>query len=204
MKKNVGWIITVIVLILMLLFSTVFSASGGFTSSLSAAETDSLAFTNTPRPSFTPDPCSPESLSEQVAHVHALTREFEDTALLLTSTLLGNTSVSLVHDLQRIRRAAEDQIVPSCLTDLKAYQIVHMNARIEVFGTALSFFNAYGSSGDLFMPDGVTYKQDVLNAALEPLYAKAQVAAKQYEIEYNRLLGFTPVPPMPAPATPKP
>lgn len=186
MKKNTGWVIIVIVLSLMLVISMVFGAVGMLIAS--APKTSDTGNTNTARAMFTPDPCSPDVIPEQVARVNAFTREFEDTAQILTSTLLRDTSAPLVQDLQRIRRNAEDQVVPSCLADLKQYQIAHMNARIDVFGTALMFLNTYGPNGD----------QNTLNQLLSPLYAKAEVAARQYENEYGRLLGFTPAPPLPA------
>ena len=185
MKKNIGWIIVVVILSVMLIFSMVFG-SLGVPGAAKPTPTD-IGPTITPLPTSTPDPCSLENIAKEVARVNALTREFEDTALLLTSTLLRDTSVQLVQDLQRIKRVAEDQVVPSCLTDLKAYQVAHMNARIEVFGTALAFLNVYGPNGD----------QKALNKLLEPSYAKAEMSARQYENEYARVLGL-PIPTLPA------
>jgi hypothetical protein len=192
MKKNVGWIIIVVVLSLLLVSSLVFNTIGTFNTRVEEVREATPTApaivdypTETPYPTVTPDPCSQASLPEEVARIHSLTREFEDTAQVLTTTLFRDTSVPLIQELQRIRRVAEDQTVPSCLKDLKAYQIMHMNARIDVFGTALSFLNTYGPNGD----------QNALNQLLDPLYVKAELAARQYETEYARVLGLpTPQP----------
>lgn len=200
MKKNLGWIVVVIILSAMLILSLVAGAAGMFNKTTAPA----MPVTQLPSPvppkpldttapTSTPGPCEPENIPSQVARIHSLTREFEDTAQLLTSTLLRDSSIPLVQELQRVRRVAEDQIVPDCMADLKAYQIAHMNARIEVFGTALSFLNTYGPNG----------AQEDLNQLLEPLYARAEVAARQYENEYARLMGLpTLTPPAVQNATP--
>jgi hypothetical protein len=185
--KKIVWIVVVIVLVLMLVFSVVFNSLGSFNPPEPTNTVVVVKSTGTPVPdTATPDPCSKAEISVQIARVHALTREFEDTAQVLTSTLLRDSSVPLVQDLQRIRRSAEDQIVPPCLENLKAYQVAHMNARIDVFGTALAFMNVYGPGGD----------QKALNELLDPYYQNAILAAMQYEREYATLLGLpTPTPP---------
>jgi hypothetical protein len=198
MNKNVGWIAAVVVISILLILSMVFG-SAGLNNTAAPAETPSLAATeqvNTPLPTSTPDPCSQENIPAQVGLVNSLTREFMDTDQVLATTLLRDTSVPLVQDLQRIRRNAEDQVVPACLTDFKKAQIVYMNARLDIYGNALAFLNNYGPSGE---------RQAALNQLLEPFNVKSAIAAHQYESEYARLMGL----PMPTPLaivtiTPKP
>lgn len=183
MKQNAGWIVAVVVLSVMLILSMTFGATG-IPNTPESADTltptliDSA--TSTPEATSTPDLCTPKNIEGQVARVHSLTREFEDVAQILTSTLFRDTSVPLVQQLQQIRRAAEDQLVPACLTDLKKYQLIHMNARLDVFGTTLTFINTYGTDKE---------NQPALNQLLEPFYANATVAARQYDNEHLRLLG---------------
>jgi hypothetical protein len=190
MNKNAGWVVTVVILSIMLIVSLVFG-SGGLLGSPAPTDTAVPAVTievkpsKTPLPTTTPNPCSSENIEATIKPVHVLTREFEDTAQVLTSTLMSNSSVPLVQDLQRIRREAEDQVVPSCLEDLKQYQIIYMNARIDVFGNALTFINMYGTNQQ---------NQAALNQVLEPLYAKSAVATRQYENELARLMGKPPLP----------
>jgi hypothetical protein len=182
MKKNAGLIVVIILLSLVLVLSLVFGASV-----LPKAESPTATVfipTNTPLPTFTPDPCSPENIKVQVERVHLLMREFDDTSLLIQTTLLQASTVSLVQDLQRIKRSAEDQDVPSCLADLKKYELAFMNSMLETFTTALAFLNAYGPNGD----------QAALDSLTQPLVAQALLHLQQYGNEYARLQGFTPVP----------
>ena len=184
MKKNIAWIVTVIILSSMLVFSLVFgSASGMFKASPSATATVFIP-TDTASPTFTPDPCDPANVPAQVARVHLLMREFDDTSLLAQTTLLQASTVGLVQDLQRIKRVAEDQVVPSCIADLKQYELVYMGSMIDLFTTALSFLNAYGPHGD----------QKALDSLTGPLVQKALFNLQQYGNEYARLQGFTPMP----------
>ena len=182
MKKNAVLVIIIIILSLILVLSLVLGA-GGIPKAVSPTETVFVP-TNTALPTFTPDPCAPENIQAQVARVHLLMREFDDTSLLAQTTLLQSSTVGLVQDLQRIKRIAEDQVVPSCLADLKQYELVYMNSMIELFTTALAFLNAYGPNGD----------QKALDSLTGPLVQKALYNLQQYGNEYARLQGFTPMP----------
>jgi len=183
MKRNVVLVVLIIILSLILVLSLVLGV-GGIPKAVSPTATIFVP-TSTASPTLTPDSCSSENISTQVARVHALSREFDDTSQLITSTLLQDTTVGLVQDLQRVKRSAEDQSAPSCLADLKKYQLAYMNSKIEVFGTALAFLNTYGPSSE---------NQDALNSLLQPLQEKSSFIAIQYGNEYARLLGFTPMP----------
>ena len=93
-----------------------------------------------PPPTATPDPCAPENLEGSVDEVHRYMREFDDASALAGS--VGRDELSdHIANMQRIRREAEDQFVPICLADLKAYQLSHMNV---VINTLISFMG--GSS----------------------------------------------------------
>jgi len=184
MQKNTGWIVAIVILSVMLIFSMVVGAPGLNPPAPSSTFTPTVAVlkpTDTPSPTSTPDPCSPKNIDEQVKRVNSLTREFMDTDQILASTLSRDTNIALVQDMQRIRRNAEEQSAPSCLSDLKNYQLGYMNARIDIYSTALAFLNTYGSSGA---------RQKDLNQLLVPLTIKSAVAAHQYENEYARMMGL--------------
>jgi len=91
----------------------------------------------------------------------------------LASSVPRDQLSSSIADLQRIRREAEDETVPTCLGNLKSYQIQHMNSVIE---TLLAFVR--GNSD-----------QALLNQAI----ALAGQQHDQYILELARLLGITPV-----------
>ncbi|HEY3473264.1 MAG TPA: hypothetical protein VGK56_01570, partial [Anaerolineales bacterium] len=73
-------------------------------------------------------------------------------------------------ELQRIRRAAEDQSIPACLTQLKTYQVQHMNS---VISTLVAFM-------------GGTDQQ-----SLDRGIALAREQHDQYTLELARVLGLT-------------
>ncbi|MBC7878354.1 MAG: hypothetical protein H7Y59_14380 [Anaerolineales bacterium] len=183
MKKNPTLIVIIIFLSLALVLSVVYGATGIPKAAASPTVTVVIS-TNTSLPTPTPDVCSPENIEDQVKQVHLLMREFDDTSLLIQTTLLQSSTVSLVQDLQKIKRTAEDQDVPACLNDLKEYELAFMNSMIEAFTTALSFLNAYGPNGD----------QTALDSLTQPLVTQASFHLQQYGNEYARLLGLTPVP----------
>jgi hypothetical protein len=64
-------------------------------------------------------------------------REFDD-ASTLASALTEDQLPAAVSELQRIRRIAQDEPVPSCLSPLKDLQINHMNTVID---TLLAMLN---------------------------------------------------------------
>ena len=120
----------------------------------------------------TPNLCAPDNLEASIKAVNDLMREFDD-----SSQLASNLSKELVPDsiteMQRIRRAAEDQMVPACLVTLKKYQVAHMNSVID---TMLAFVGGADSN--------------TLNAGL----AQARKEHDQYTLEIVKLLGITPKP----------
>jgi hypothetical protein len=104
--------------------------------------------------------------------VHRHMREFDD-----ASALAGNVPrdqlADSVAELQRIRREAEDQQVPTCLTNLRKYQVEHMNS---VINTLLAFIGGSDAT------------------SLEQGLAIARQQHDQYILELARLLGLTVVP----------
>jgi hypothetical protein len=135
-----------------------------------------------PSATASPDPCGPQSIVAEATQVNDLMREFDD-ASQLASSVSRDQLVQVIPSLQEIRRRAQDQAVPSCLTDLKTLQLTHMNS---VINTLLSF---------------------VSGANANQLVQGIQVARTQHE-SYNRelarLLGATyeAPPTSPAPALP--
>jgi hypothetical protein len=125
-----------------------------------------------PTVTATLDPCGSGQIQDAVQKVHKHMREFDDASTLASSTPREQLSNSIAN-LQRIRREAEDEKVPPCLTNLQKYQVDHMNT---VIGTLIAFIG------------GADKK------ALEPGIALAQQQHDQYTLEFARLLGLTVVP----------
>src|SRR5258706_1067516 len=121
----------------------------------------------------TADPCSSGALPGEVDKVHKLLREFDDASLLATNTPLTQLP-PVISDMQRIRRAAEDQIVPPCLATLKQLLLKHMNT---VINTLVAFLGGAD--------------QTTLNQGAE----LARQQHNDYALEYARLLGLTVVVP---------
>jgi len=117
----------------------------------------------------TPDPCMPENLSTEVQKVHKYMREFDDASALAASRPREQLADAIA-DLQRIRRETEDQPTPSCLTDLRTYQVSHMNA---VINTLIGFM---GGSDQQTVDQGIAQARDLHD---------------RYTIELARLLGLT-------------
>ena len=117
----------------------------------------------------TPDPCAPENISAEVEQVHKLMRKFDDASLLASNTPLDQINPSIA-DLQRIRRDAEDQRPPACLSTLQLYQLAHMNT---VINTLLGFLSG---------TDAETLNQSI---------ALARQQHDQYTLELASLLGLT-------------
>lgn len=135
--------------------------------------------TATPLFTLTPDPCFEANLPAEVSRVHKLTREFDDYATLASSTPQGQL-VTVIPELQRVLREAEDQAVPSCLKDLKGFQISHMRVVVQ---TLLAFIGNADAS--------------TVNVGI----AKSRELHAQYDLEMARLLGVTLVIPTPAQVT---
>ena len=136
----------------------------------------------------TADPCSMPQLETEVQEVHSHMREFDDASALASSMPREQLSSSIA-DLQRIRREAEDELIPGCLTKLREIQVQHMNTVIE---TLLAFMRGI---------DQQTLEQGI---------ALARQQHDQYLLEYSRVVGITVVPatfppaPSETPATPAP
>ena len=123
-------------------------------------------------PTATPDPCADENIEGEVAKVHKFMREFDDASVLAANMPREQLSTAIA-GLQKIRRDAEDQLVPSCLFMLKTYQIAHMNT---VINTLIAFLG--GSD------------QDVIDQGI----ALARQQHDQYTLELARVLGLTVIP----------
>ena len=168
-----------------LILASVLAGCGGSPASPTAGTTSqavtseaSLAPERTPTvgsstgPSSTPDPCSSGQIEAEVQKVHRHMREFDDSSILASKLPRDEVSTS-VADLQRIRREAEDEQIPACLTDLKEYQVDHMNSVINVL---LAFIGGTD------------------NQTLEQGISIARQQHDQYTLELARLLGLTVVP----------
>jgi hypothetical protein len=119
-------------------------------------------------PTSTPDPCSVENLSESIKNVNDLMREFDDMSKL-AANLSREKLPELISEMQRVRRAAEDQKVPACLSTLRIHQISHMNIVID---TLIAFL---GGAQPETLNDGI---------------ARAGQAHDLYTMEVARLLGI--------------
>jgi PBP1b-binding outer membrane lipoprotein LpoB len=149
-----------------------------------ATSTDTAV--STVEPTETSDPCSMPQLEKEVQEVHNHMREFDDAAALASSLTRDQLS-SAVAELQRIRREAEDEQIPGCLTNLRKIQVDHMNT---VISTLLAFM-----------------KGNVDDQTIQQAIGLARQQHDQYLLEYARVVGLTVVPATlpPAPsATPTP
>jgi hypothetical protein len=117
----------------------------------------------------TPNPCAPENIEAEIQKAHKYMREFDDASSLAASRPREQLSDAIA-DLQRIRREAEDQPAPSCLSDLKTYQISHMNA---VINTLIAFM---GGTDQQTVDQGIAIARELHD---------------KYTIELARLLGLT-------------
>lgn len=136
-------------------------------------------------PTTTSDPCSLPQLETEVQEVHKHMREFDDASILASNMPREQLSNSIA-DLQRIRREAEDEKIPACLTDLKTIQVQHMNS---VINTLIAFM---GGTDQQSIDQGISL---------------ARQQHDQYTLELARILGLTVVaatmPPAPS-ETPTP
>lgn len=96
-------------------------------------------------------------------------REFDDASVLASNMPREQLSGSIA-DLQRIRREAEDETVPPCLTQLKTYQVQHMNS---VISTLIAFM---GGTDQQTLDQGI---------------ALARQQHDQYTLELAKVLGLT-------------
>lgn len=135
-------------------------------------EPSATVVTSTDTPLSTPDPCSRPQLETEVQKVHKHMREFDD-ASILASNMPREQLSDPIADLQRIRREAEDEQVPGCLTNLKLIEVQHMNT---VISTLIVFM---GGTDQQTLDQGI---------------ALARKQHDEYTLELARLLGLTVVP----------
>lgn len=125
------------------------------------------------------DPCSSKNLPTTVQGVNDLMRAFDD-ASASVSTLTAQQLPTVISNLQRIRRTAEDLQIPACLAVLKTHQLNHMNLMIQ---TLIAFVGGKD--------------QEALKKGLD----MARKEHDLYSLEIVRLLGITLAP---ITATPSP
>jgi hypothetical protein len=141
-----------------------------------------LGFLPPPTPTSTPDACSPLNLPGEAGKINGLMRQFDDYSSLAFGTPQSQL-LQIIPQMQDVRRAAEDQRVPTCLQDLKKLQLLHMQVTLET----LMAFQANRTNTEL------------VNAGIE----QARKYHDAYTIELGRLLGLTVVaPPTIAPGAP--
>lgn len=140
-------------------------------------ETTPVAEMPTVAVTFTPDLCSPENVSNEVAKINKLMREFDDYSALASNTPQEQL-VNVIPELQRILRDAEDQVVPPCLQTLKILQVDHMTAVVQ---TLLAFVGNADAN--------------LINAGI----SRARDLHSHYDVEMARVLGITLVVPSPMP-----
>ena len=179
MKKELLLIISTLVLTLALASCGATPSTLQTTATAPATAPATVTESVPPTVTVTADPCSPGQIEAEVQKVHRHMREFDDASILASSTPREQLSGSIA-DLQRIRREAEDETIPACLTDLKAYQVQHMNS---VISTLISFM---GGADQKSLDQGISL---------------ARQQHDQYTLELARVLGLTVVPAAP-PGTP--
>ena len=143
---------------------------------LSACATAQPIQPTLPPASPTPDPCSTENISSTIRLVNDHMRQFDDYSLLATS-IVQEQVVLVIPPMQEIRRDAEDQKVPACLTELKRLELLFMDATLQ----ALLAFQAN------------TNVETLTSAILQ-----SRQYHEQYAVELSRLLGVTLAPTTPA------
>jgi hypothetical protein len=154
---------------------------------------DPTASVSTTGDSTTADPCVSPQIEAEAQKVHRHMREFDDASNLaaaLPQAQLGDSIATM----QRIRREADDEPVPTCLTALKNYEIQHMNAAIETFLTILRLRDAQSI-------DCANAANNAEQQVLCRNFALASQYRDQYLLELTRVLGITVAPATPGAAT---
>ena len=129
------------------------------------------AATVVPTASRTPDYLQPREHQGAAGAVNEFMRRFDDESVL-ASNVPRSQLAPHISALQTIRRGAQDQRVPVCLTELKQLQLVHMNT---VINTLLAFLGGGSQSG--------------VSQGIET----ARQQHDEYVLELARLMGVTPV-----------
>lgn len=172
MQKNALYFIFSSLIVMILLAGCGNPPAPAATRTAVPATQEPAAATESPLVSATPDPCLSPQVEEEVQKIHRHMREFDD-ASILASNMPREQLSDPIADLQRIRREAEDEVIPACLTALKNHQVEHMNS---VINTLVAFM-------------GGTDQQ-----TLEKGIAAARQQHDDYTLELARLLGLTVVP----------
>jgi hypothetical protein len=107
-------------------------------------------------------------------------REFDDASKLAASMPREQLSTPIAN-LQKIRRDAEDELIPPCLAKLKDYEILHMNS---VINTLIAFM----SVNDPLAVDCVDVEQNTEEEAICQSIASARQQHDQYILELAKLL----------------
>lgn len=123
------------ILVIFVFFAIACSSQQTATPELTLPTIEVVATETQPMPTI--DPCMPPYSMQLAQRVHAYMREFDDASTLAASLTVDRVPDS-VAELQRIRRAAEDELVPACLSTLKEKELAHMNA---VINTLLGMLN---------------------------------------------------------------
>lgn len=129
------------------------------------------AATSVPTASSTPDICSPDNIKGAAGAVNEFMRRYDDESVL-ASNVPRSQLAPHISSLQTIRRGAQDQRVPPCLTELKRLQLVHMNT---VINTLLAFLGGGSQTG---VTQGIE---------------TARQQHDDYVLELARIMGVTPV-----------
>ena len=181
MKKSIVLIFSVVLIL------TMFVSGCGSTfvtpeSNPTATATDTAMPTLTITITMTPDLCASENIKAEVDKVQKHMREFDDAAILASNVPQGQLSDSIA-ELQRIRREADDELVPACLNNLKTFQINHMNLVID---SLLAFMRA----SDLLAFDCIDIESNTEEEAFCQNLATARQQHDQYILELARILGL--------------
>ena len=180
----------------MLVFAIILSGCGANVPATSteavvstAASSQEPVSTESASASTTADLCVSPQIEAEAQKVHKHMREFDDASTLASSVPQAQLNVSIA-DLQRIRREAEDEVVPPCLADLKSYQISHMNS---VINTLLAFIRTQ----DPLAIDCAEIQANTEEEAVCQNIALARQLHDQYLVELARILGLTVMPATP-------
>lgn len=174
MKINTSWLFVIILIPALLLAG----CAPESTAVPTISPTQSPIQTATPTVTTTPNLCAPGNVQQQVALVHNLMREFDDTrdvANLTPQTQLGE----MILKLSEIRRREEDVVVPSCVNDLHQSAVNYMNA-------VIGYLRLFMGGGD--------------NTEIGRLIADSQSLRSFYDAERQRLnFSGTPMSIIPSP-----
>jgi hypothetical protein len=140
-------------------------------------------------PTATPDPCTQQNMQSTLTEFDKLSREFIDSDALAQNTGAGQLAPNIT-ELQRIRREAEDYVIPPCLTKLKEYQLGFMYSTIDAFMIMYSTFAGVPLQA-MMTPENFRPAITLVNQRL----AQAIDYQNKYQIEKASLLGVTLQPP---------